>query len=304
VFIFRFVFSEIGTGAGTDAASGAVRLGTSSPSRQTFSILNASYSAADQLSSQELVQLTSPARPGGAGGTGTGTATATAGVGAFSPGRYGHGTGTGTGTGTGHRVHVSAVDTPVIGQPLGRISPRPTGVTFSLDSDHHQQDLQDFQRGGPGETTGRNAFPTGHTLARSTDSAPSAAGGGAGGGMALGMGSPWTPSATGSTQASSSGGGGGGGGGPGTGGKYSNTHSDRDRDRDRDPPQSPGLSEYSYLHDEDEHPGAAYISSPGHSHTSSNNSLSRSLSASFGQVVSSAGPRSPKSPKSAQKKGK
>jgi hypothetical protein len=36
------------------------------------------------------------------------------------------------------------------------------------------------------------------------------------------------------------------------------------------------------MHDEDAHPGAAYISSPGHS--AGNHSLSRSLSASFGQV--------------------
>lgn len=53
-------------------------------------------------------------------------------------------------------------------------------------------------------------------------------------------------------------------------------------------PGSPGshashaLSEFSFMHDEDVNPGAAYISSPGHSQ--SGNSLSRSLSASFGQV--------------------
>ena len=43
------------------------------------------------------------------------------------------------------------------------------------------------------------------------------------------------------------------------------------------------LSEFSYVHDDDLHPHRAYISSPGGTHRS-DNSLSRSLSASFGQV--------------------
>lgn len=43
------------------------------------------------------------------------------------------------------------------------------------------------------------------------------------------------------------------------------------------------LSEFSYVHDDDLHPHTAYISSPGGTHRS-DNSLSRSLSASFGQV--------------------
>lgn len=50
-------------------------------------------------------------------------------------------------------------------------------------------------------------------------------------------------------------------------------------------PGSMALSEYSYLHDDDIAPGAAYISSPGHS--AGDRSLSRSLSASFGQVSGS-----------------
>jgi len=43
------------------------------------------------------------------------------------------------------------------------------------------------------------------------------------------------------------------------------------------------LSEFSYVHEDDLHPHRAYISSPGGTHRS-DNSLSRSLSASFGQV--------------------
>ena len=50
------------------------------------------------------------------------------------------------------------------------------------------------------------------------------------------------------------------------------------------------LSEFSYMHDDDAHPHAAYISSPGHSaHSPHGTSLSRSLSASFGQVSGNLG---------------
>ena len=162
------------TGKGS---SGPESLGHSSPSRQTFGILNASFSAADQLPDESLQLSRSLTSSGGM---------------PFSPlARSGGLRRTGAGHATG------------------------AAVTFSLEEPG---------LGASSPYRADNSIPSGNQLRRSEDGTP---------------------------QRSAA-----------------------------DTPGSPGsaaLSEFSFVHDEDAAPGAAYISSPGHS-------LSRSLSASFGQV--------------------
>lgn len=220
-FKFSFLLFEIENGPGATVAS----LGISSPSKQTFKLLNTSFTAADQVPNESLHlshsynsdQLdanaeAAPKLPGSRGG-------------AFKR----------SGANSAQQQQQQQVDSKPGGGGDGGMaafSPRP-GVTFSLEL--NLPDSKD------------HSFPTGNQLQRSEEYP----GGGAtpqrGAGEVI-----HTPSSVGSHA----------------------------------------LSEFSFVHEEDARPGAAYISSPGHSRShgdggsDGDHSLSRSLSASFGQVSS------------------
>ena len=182
--------------------------GGSSPSRHTFNLLTASYTAGQQVPEESL--LLSQSFTGSGMNSLAGTP--------HSPDRYTSGRG---GSNSNRPTNTTTNKNNV----TGPFSPKAT-VSFSIEvpSDHN--------------------IPSGRQLQRSIDtpiiSSPSR---------------PTTSSAN------------------------NKNHSTID---------TPGsaashLSEFSYVHDDDLHPHRAYISSPGGTHRS-DNSLSRSLSASFGQV--------------------
>lgn len=171
-------------GMAVDPTTGAVSMGHSSPSKQTFNILTASYTAGEQVPEESLqlsASLTSQEYSGLSGS-------------ARSPGR-------------GQGRHDAGV-----------ASPSRPGVTFSLELP-------------------QSTFPHDHPESP------------------RGMGVDSTPQRSGRKGSTAP-----------------------------DTPGSMALSEYSYMHEDDLHPGAAFISSPGHSASGGDHSLSRSLSASFGQV--------------------
>jgi hypothetical protein len=170
-----------GTGTAMDKATGGAAMGVSSPSKQTFNLLTASFTAGEQVP-EESLQLS-----------------------ASLPSSQDFG---------------RAPHSPQQARGRGRgVSSPKTGVSFSLELPEHAYGEDHVSR-----------FSARGAQVRGVDSTPP----------------------RGRADAT-----------PGT-------------------PGSAALSEYSYMHDEDAHPGAAYISSPGRS--AGNHSLSRSLSASFGQV--------------------